>query len=315
MSSRKNFRRAVILSILALFALTCSTLPSSVPTEDPGGPTSLESITVSTYADGVVHVSIAYLRARETSVALVCIHPGADGSYLSHFYADNQPSLIPDGRESRNYSLDFVVKTPGAYNVTCTLGASEKSASFTIEASQQASPTPSPVAPVLDGSFPLPVPGQFTSGGMWFYFDQAASSVANYFLAHCLPGVNYNDQGGWDYFSVAPDGTLSGECKLSYGESMQYTGLLTQGKWTSDGQVNFTLETSVVISGSNGTSHNEITWVGTGKFTSAASATGTATWKGTCQTSNPSLIPCVSAEYGSYVEASGTIPWIINFYP
>lgn len=316
MSSRKSLRHAVILSILVLFAITCSTLPASAPTDEPGAPSSLESISVNIYAEGVVHASIAYLRARESSVALVCIHPGTDGSYLSHFYADNQPSQIPGGHETRNYSLDFVVKTPGAYNVTCTLGASEKKASFTVEAAQASStPTPLPLAPATEGSFPMPVPGQFTSAGMWFYFDQATSSVANYFLLHCLPGVNYSDEGGWDYFSVAPDGTLSGECKLNYGESMQYTGILTQGKWTSDGQVTFTLETSVVISGSSGSSHNEITWIGTGKFTSATSATGTATWKGICQTSSPGNIPCVSADHGSYVEASGTVPWIINFGP
>lgn len=311
MSSRKNIRHTVILSILALFALTCSTLPSSAPTEDPGGPSGLESITVSTYAGGVVHVSIVYLRAREASVALVCIYPGADGSYLSHFYADSLPSQIQGGRETRNYSLDFVVKTPGTYNVTCTLGASEKSASFTVDAPQVSIPATA----TLEGSFPLPVPGQFTSGGLWFYFDQATRSVANYFLEHCLPGVNYNDQGGWDYFSVSPDGVITGECKFSYGEGSQYTGRLTQGQWSADGQVSFTLETSLVLSNSNGTSHNEIIWIGTGKFTSATSATGTATWKGTCQTSNPSGASCVSADYGSYVEASGTIPWVINFYP
>lgn len=70
-----------------------------------------------------------------------------------------------------------------------------------------------------------------------------------------------------------------------------------------------------MINTDNGTSHNEITWIGAGKFTSAIPATGTATWKGTCQTSNPSGAPCVSADYGSYVEASGMIPWVINFYP
>lgn len=317
MSSRKNIRRAVILSILALFALTCGLSPVAAPTEDPGGPSGLESITVSTYAGGVVHVSIAYSRAREASVALVCIYPGADGSYLSHFYADNQPSLIPGGRESRNYSLDFVVKTPGDYNVTCSLSASEKSASFTVAASEA---SPPPTAPPVEestqeGAFQLPVPGQFSSGGMWFYFDQATGSVDNYFLEHCLPGVNYNDQGGWDYFSVSPDGVITGECKFNYGADFQLTGAITQGQWTPDGQVSFTLETSVVIVGREGTAYHEITWVGTGKFVSAASATGTATWKGVCQTSSPSTAPCVSADYGSYVEANGTIPWIINFYP
>lgn len=311
MSSRKNIGHAVILSILALFALTCSTLPASVPTEDPGAPSSLESVTVSAYAGGVVHVSIAYSRAREATIPLVCIYPGEDGSYLSKFYVDDQPSQFSDGRETRNYSLDFVVKTPGAYNVTCSLGASEKSASFTVAAPQESLPATA----TLEGSFPMPVPGQFSSGGMWFYFDQATRSVANYFLEHCLPGVNYNDQGGWDYFSVSPDGVITGECKFSYGEGSQYTGRLTQGQWSADGQVSFTLETSLVLSNSNGTSHNDIIWTGSGKFTSATSATGTATWKGTCQTSSPNWAPCVSADYGSYVEASGTIPWIINFYP
>ncbi len=316
MSFRRNYRYASVLSILVLLAVTCSLSPKSAPTEESWLPSSLESISISTYAGGVVHVSIAYLRAKEATVPLVCIYPGEDGSYLSKFYVDTQPTQFSDGRESRNYSLDFVVKTPGNYNVTCSLSGSEKSARFTIEVLQASPPlTVLPVEAAQEGGFQMPAPGQFSSGGMWFYFDQATRSVDNYFLEHCLPGVNYNDQGGWDYFSVTSDGFLSGECKFNYSANYQLMGILTQGQWTSDGQVSFTLETSVVISSGNGTSHNEITWVGTGKFTSATSATGTATWKGVCQTSSPSEAPCVSADYGSYVEASGTIPWVINFYP
>jgi hypothetical protein len=134
-----------------------------------------------------------------------------------------------------------------------------------------------------------------------------------------LPGVNYNDQGGSDYFSVAPDGTLTGECQFAYGDSMILTGKISEGKWTEDGKVTFRLESQAVSNSASadkpGSATNQVVWLGTGQFTSATSAIGTATWTGTCTTSNPASVPCVKAEYGSYLEANGTIQWIINFGP
>ncbi len=136
-----------------------------------------------------------------------------------------------------------------------------------------------------DGFFELPKLGQFSSGGMWFYFDQATSSVPGFFLAHCLPGVNYTSAGGSSNFTVAPDGKLTGECDLTYyNNAERLAGTLTQGQWLEDGTVTFRLETMMVYDNVDektgvvrGTSTYTMIWTGSGKFTSATTASGTAT--------------------------------------
>lgn len=263
---------------------------------------------------GIVHVAVEYWRGSEKQATLVCNHPGEDGgSTIQHTYVDSEPAVE---RSLVKYDeFAFLVKKPGSYTVTCMIGDYSESGGFTIS-EKTATPTNAPTA---YGAFELPKLGQFTSAGMWFYFDSATSSVENYFLEHCLPGVNYNDQGGYDYFSVAPDGTLTGECQFAYGNSLILTGKISEGKWTEDGNVTFRLETQAVSNSGSpdnpGTATGEMIWLGTGQFTSATSATGTATWTGTCTTNNPDWVPCVKAEYGSYLEAKGTIQWIINFGP
>lgn len=306
----------VYVPLVAMLLTACNLLAKPLENSYAGVPSRVESVSTSAYPQGVIHISISYVRTKEDTVTLSCTYPGEDGSYRPYSYVDSLPAK--QDFEIRNDSLDFVVKAPGEYQVTCKIGEGEKSTSFTIEAlPDSATPTitPLPVQPASEGPFQMPTLGQFTSGGMWFYFDQATTSVPAYFLLHCLPGVNYADEGGSDYFQVAADGTLTGECSLAYGDYATYTGKLTQGQWSADGQVSFKLETSIVSSSKGGSSHNDIVWIGTGQFTGATSATGTATWSGVCQTSSYDQVPCGKAEYGSYVEASGTIPWIINFYP
>jgi hypothetical protein len=263
---------------------------------------------------GIVHVAVEYKRGSEKQATLVCSYPGEDGaSSLQHTYIDSEPAT--DSSFITYHEFAFLVKKPGSYTATCAFGEYSSSGSFTIP-QPAATPTDDLAAP---GAFELPKPGQFTSAGMWFYFDTATRSVENYFLEHCLPGVNYNDQGGSDYFSVAQDGTLTGECQFAYGSSLILTGKIAEGKWTEDGKVTFRLETQAVSNSSSpdkpGTSTNDVVWLGVGQFTSATSATGMATWTGICTTTNPDWVPCVKAEYGSYLEAKGTIQWIINFGP
>ena len=269
-------------------------------------------------AIGITHVAVEYWRGTEKQATLVCSYPGEDGvSTLQHTYVDSEPGV--ERSQVKYDEFAFLVKKPGSYTVTCTIGQYSGSGGFSISeptATEVLSPASTAT---MEGAFELPKLGQFKSAGMWFYFDTATRSVENYFLEHCLPGVNYNDQGGFDYFSVAPDGTLTGECQFAYGNSLILTGKISEGKWTEDGNVTFRLETQAIANSGSpdnpGSATSEVVWLGTGKFTSATSATGTATWTSVCTTSNPSSVPCVKADYGSYLEANGTIQWIINFVP
>ncbi len=145
--------------------------------------------------------------------------------------------------------------------------------------------------------------GPFTSGKMWFEFARATSRGPNFHLLQgCLPGLNLANTAVWtysDFFKVAADGTLSGECTASAAQSagtQQVTSKLTQGQWTADGQVTFRLETTHVLTLKGGAAYIDLVWTGTGQFTDSTTASGTATWTGVCQTSSYDAAPCGQAE-------------------
>ena len=268
----------------------------------------------SVQSNGPMHISIEYIRGQDAVATLTCTYPGENGQTLQYTYTDNEPAK--DDFETRNDSLDFVVKKPRTYVVTCQLGNSQKSANFTITEQTQ------PMTNTVPGGAPPTTLGPFTSGKMWFEFARATSRGPNFqLLQGCLPGLNLPNTAVWtysDFFKVAADGTLAGECTASATQSdgtQQVTSKLTLGRWTEDGQVTFRLETSHVLTLKAGAAYIDLVWIGTGQFIDSTTASGTATWKGTCQTSSYDAAPCGKAEWGSYVEDGGTIPWTITFTP
>ncbi len=294
--------------------------PNAAPSSDPQAPPMVYGnavasvVATSPQSTGPMHISIEYARGQGATATLTCTYPGENGQTLQYTYTDTDPAK--EDFETRNDSLDFVVKKSGTYVVTCQLGNSQKSANFTITEQSQ------PMTNTVPGGAPPTTLGPFTSGKMWFEFARATSRGPNFHLLQgCLPGLHIPNTAVWtysDFFKVAADGALTGECTASATQSdgtQQVTSKLTQGQWTEDGQVAFRLETSHVVTLKDGAAYIDLVWTGTGQFTDSTTASGTATWTGTCQTNAYDAAPCGKAEWGSYVEDGGTIPWIITFTP
>jgi hypothetical protein len=329
MSSLKM--RCACLAFLTLVVLACTMAPQKVEVRVPNSTMGNLSVDRDPNSTGPVHVALTYSRGKEPTVTLLCTYPGEDGNPRQYSHVDNNP--ITDQYEDlvgvyRHDSFDFVLKKPGTYQVTCQLDGSAKSASFTIEApaagnspeksakkpsAEQPASSTNPVSNTVGGESQMPALGHLTSGRMWFEFARATSRGPNFHLLQgCLPGLQLADTAvshyGDTHLKVASDGALSGECTASLTTAdgtLQTTSQLTQGQWTEDGKLTYRLETSVVLNVKDGTANSNLVWIGTGHFISPTTASGTATWEGTCQ----GTAGC------SYAQDNGTIPWVIDLYP
>ena len=108
---------------------------------------------------------------------MTCSYP--DGKGGSARYTQELSDLED---QSNDDSFDFVVTTPGAYQVTCSLGGIEKSSAFTIPEPPPAPPPPPAPAPAEDAAPQAPGSGVPTSRalmingtGTWtkYYTDPA----------------------------------------------------------------------------------------------------------------------------------------------
>ncbi len=299
--------------LLALSVLLATTLACSLSERPISRQLQFKSVTATpAESDGsTLNLEVVYAAVGTTDkVWVTCYYQSGSGP------VEVGGSEALGSIEARTSTMDFPFRLsqPGAYQAWCSSsdGARSGFASFQV----------TPPAAADDGQMGgilLPKMGGFSSAGMWFYFDSATSSVPGFFIQHGLPGVNYNDQGGFDFFKIAADGTFTGECRFAYGTATILTGKIAEGRWTEDGKVTFRLETQAVMNSQNadhpGTATESIVWLASGQFTELTYAKGTAEWNGTCSTTNPEWAPCAKPELGSNVQASGTIQWVIEFRP
>lgn len=299
---------AAFIILLAVTSLACN-MVSLIPS---AATTGVKGVSVNpSKGSGTFAVKIDYTHRLGDPVQLVVCAAAGDEHTL-------QPSDDPGDQV---LALPIWVVEPGKYTVTSSSKADDAySAEFEVivpEGEQEPKPEE-----YTDGGFKKHRPGEITSGGMWMLFDEGTSKPEGFPVPRqCLPGVNYTQAGGTSNLDVAPDGTLSGACSLSYyGGDQQLTGTLT-GTWNGDtGEIVFHLETQTIYKASiskdgaqiSGVSTTTTVYDGKGKITSEYQATGLATWVNDCSTTNPEAVVCYSREAPVW-HIEGTVPWQINF--
>jgi hypothetical protein len=295
---------AICSAILAFVSLACN-LPAISPSE----PSELKVVNVSPQSGrGTFTMTVSYFwRLGDPGFSITCRFPNSLGDEVSLMMDLKQPS--------ESVAYEFQVEKAGSYTVECDDHRSH-TASALFKVVEATAPPENPSAPPESkpGSFKIPKPGDFTSAGMWMLFDQGTSDLPGYSVPRqCLPGVNYTQAGGTSRFDIDAAGNLSGDCQLSYNQGAQrLTGSMT-GNW--DGkkdELTFHLETLTEYDApNNGKTSNKTIYEGTARFNSTVQASGTATWRTVCVTSDPEAVGCFGTK--GTLTASGSVPFVINF--
>ena len=128
MSTLQPRRICILFLTMTLLACTLKTTGTPAPAL---GNSRVDKLGASTTAEGAVRIVINYTRGPEATVTLTCTYPREDGNLRQYTYVDERP--LTDARDAnRTDALNFVFKKPGTYEVTCQIGDSKQSASFTI---------------------------------------------------------------------------------------------------------------------------------------------------------------------------------------
>lgn len=214
-------------------------------------------------------------------------------------------SVFPPGEGGpRTDTLTFNVSEPGDYTATCKNknSTSKKSAQFTVSdyptatSTATGTPTTTPTATLELSAL---------KGKIIFDYSNYQSSrpseswELDWGTKWCIPEV-----------TITLDGVVSGTCEYSGGSHTSQsttiahiTGIAVQG-----GSFNFTYV--VTEQGATGFSVDamwKISYTGSGNFTSATQASGTAIFDFSCNTGSDQLHWCnLQTTYESF---SGTIPW------
>lgn len=276
-------------------------------------------------------ITVSYLYDEDDdNFRITCSYPRGDGEQADEYVPDQ-----PSGETTFNVLL----KKPGTYSITCRDNFNHSaSTQFTMPGEAAAAPEQPPAeqppaeqppaAPVAAPADPAaeaaktPSPADFKTAGMWMYFDQGTSSLAGYSVPQqCLPGVNYTHAGGTSSFDISPDGTLKGDCALSYNEGKhRLTGTMT-GFWDEkNNHLEFTVSTQTEYdaetNGKSGRVTNLTTYTYSGPivFSSPIQMTGTANWQTNCTTTDATVAVCGS-NGAATVQANGTVPFVINLNP
>ncbi len=297
----KLTRPHLLFFLLILFVSLACYGPWAAPSRPTPAPSksSITAVTTEVFAGGNVHTQIKYIRGQEDQAALTCDYPDGNGGTSQYTYVD--PDKDNPGTVT---SFDFTLKKNGAYQVTCRMGSSARSANFTIN-------EPEPSQPAAAESTKHK-PGEITSASLVLVLDKATSTIPGLMPHHCTPEVH-----------IAADGALTGSCSVPmYGGSEMNTGTLT-GMWNGDtGEVTFRLETTSIYTNKTSSQGVEITGQTTwgivfnakGSVTSELQATGTAEWSAECASSNTEAVICSDSQKDS-LKAAGAVPWLLNFNP
>lgn len=306
-----QLKKRLLVVLLPLLALTGCGVGGSSQDKPAPYESVLLAIRIEVFTSKNVHVTVSFERGAEAEALVSCTYPGGD-----HVGRNTDPQKLAD--VVRNDSFDFTLTTPGTYDVTCTMGGVTKSASFTIgDAAGSPSPSASTSARIED----------FKTGVLGFLYDSVTSSTAGFKpIFNCLPGQKYPN--GKSTFTLASDGTFSGDCLNTETRRQDYTivhsSQFVDGKLSRDGTVTFTLAAKMVTTSKVQAGEHiglvvirtlDGTFKGVGGITDGDTATGKSEWTVDCNFNtfeDGSVCPTGEAKPG---RITGNVDWIIQFHP
>jgi hypothetical protein len=216
-----------------------------------------------------------------------------------------------------SYDFPFTYTVAGNQTLICTLGTDSElswSAEFTVTSGPE--PQPSPSGQVLIE------PDKLFNGELRFAVDKATANSAGMKPAMgCWPSTYYDDGSG--YLKITADGTIEGFCawKTPSSKNPQVnwntSGTMNGTYNPINGEVKFYLDTEADYPAVNNMKIT-VSFDGTGSFTTASHAEGSATFHSTCQSpdDHPSCgvpPPGSTAAATATWDVTGTVPWTMDF--